>query len=49
VIVVCIDDWIAVRDGNENVGYTYSQKGCIVVPVRLLGLPYFVVFGYVWD
>jgi hypothetical protein len=46
--MVCIDDWIAVKDGNENVGYTDSQKGCII-PVRLLGLPYFVVFGYVWD
>jgi hypothetical protein len=47
--MVCFDDWVAVRYGNENVGYTYSQKGCIVIGVRLLGLLYFVVFGYLWD
>jgi hypothetical protein len=44
----CFDDWIAVRYGNENVGYADSQKGCIAIAVRLLGLLYFVVFGYLW-
>jgi len=48
--MACFDDWIAVRYRNENVGYTYSQKDCcIVIGVRLLGLLYFVVFGYLWD
>ena len=36
--MACFNDWTAVRYGNENVGYTYSQKSCIVIAVRLLGL-----------
>ena len=36
--MTCFDNWIAVRYGYENLGYRDSQKGCIVIAVRLLGL-----------